>query len=97
MKISCSDETRQGERSGNSGQMPPYGKMFKFSELTAILKNDTEETKAIEGKFQRLLRKIKFHLPKNSYHKLYPTGSNPGKFYGLSKINNSKTETASRN
>ena len=29
-------------------------------------------------------------MPENSYHKLYPTGSNPGKFYGLSKIHKLK-------
>ena len=41
-------------------------------------------TKSTEQKVQRTLRKMKSKL--TNYEKLYPTGSNPGLFYGLAKI-----------
>ena len=39
-----------------------------------------------EAKIQRVLRKIKSRLIIQEYHRLYPTGSCPGKFYGTAKI-----------
>ena len=35
---------------------------------------------------QRCVRKLKSKITKAEYSKLYPTGSNPGKFYGTAKI-----------
>ena len=34
----------------------------------------------------RTLRKIKQHLDKNEYKKMYPTGSRPGLFYTPTKV-----------
>ena len=53
-------------------------------------KKNNEKTKFLEEKVQRALRKIKNHLPENLYTKLYPTGSNRGKFYGMAKIHKLK-------
>ena len=40
----------------------------------------------MESKVQRTLRKIKNVLSENNYKKLYPTGSRPGLFYGMVKV-----------
>ena len=54
------------------------------------LKDDP--TRPIERKMQSLLRKIKSKLPdEETYKKLYPTGSVPGKFHGTAKIHKLKT------
>ncbi len=53
-------------------------------------KLQSDPTTATEGKVQRTLRKIKPKLPEGIYRKLYPTGSRPGLFYGLSKIHKLK-------
>ena len=52
----------------------------KFAEI------DHDPTAYIEGKVQRILRKIKNKLPSFVYSKIYPTGSSPGKFYGTAKL-----------
>ena len=39
---------------------------------------------------QRVLGKIKCHLEKKEYKKLYPTGSKPGLFYGTAKVHKLK-------
>ena len=53
------------------------------------LKDDP--TRPIECKMQSLLRKIKSKLPdEETYKKLYPTGSAPGKFYGTAKVHKLK-------
>ena len=53
-------------------------------------KLQSDPTGKTEGQVQRALRKIKTKLPKDVYNKLYPTGSRPGQFYGLSKIHKLK-------
>ena len=45
-----------------------------------------DPTKSIENKIQRELRKLKTRLTIQEYHQLYPTGSNPGRFYGTAKL-----------
>ena len=42
---------------------------------------EEDPTKTIEGKVQRAVRKTKSHLTPTEYNKIYPTGSNPGRFY----------------
>ena len=66
-------------------------KCLAFLETNQFKRLTTDPTKTTERKTQRLLRKIKPHLPENMYRKLYPTGSNPGQFYGLAKIHKLKT------
>ena len=48
------------------------------------LKHDPK--KSIEGKIQRILRKLKNRLSSKEFYQLYPTGSCPGKFYSTVKI-----------
>ena len=43
-------------------------------------------TKKIEGKIQRIVRKVKLNLKSQEYFCSYPTGSSPGKFYGTAKL-----------
>ena len=45
-----------------------------------------DPTKSIESKIQRELRKLKTRLTIQQYRQLYPTGSNPGRFYGTAKL-----------
>ena len=45
-----------------------------------------DPTKPIENKIQQELRKLKRRLAIQEYHQLYPTGSNPGRFYSTGKI-----------
>ena len=47
---------------------------------------DISPTAANEHKIQRVLRKIKSKLTQQEYNRLYPTGSNAGKFYGSAKL-----------
>ena len=49
---------------------------------------DHDPTAYIEGKVQRILRKIKSKLQSFIYSKIYPTGSSPGKFYGTAELHN---------
>ena len=48
-------------------------------------KLDRNPTKPVEAKSLRALRKIKSLLSNQEYLKIYPTGSTPGKFYGMAK------------
>ena len=48
-------------------------------------KLNRDPTKPIEAKIQRAVRKIKSHLSKQEYMRIYQTGSAPGKFYGTTK------------
>ena len=41
---------------------------------------------------QCTLRKIKQHLDKNQYKRMYPTGSRPGLFYTTAKVTSYKVE-----
>ena len=47
---------------------------------------DINPTAANENKIQRALWKIKSKFTQQEYKKLYPTGSNSGKFYGAVKL-----------
>ena len=47
-----------------------------------------DPTKSIENKIQRELRKLKRRLTIQERSQLYPTGSNPGRFYGTAKLHN---------
>ena len=53
---------------------------------------EEDPTKTIEGKVQRAVRKIKSHLTPTEYNKIYPTGSNPGRFYGTAKMHKLKPD-----
>ena len=53
---------------------------------------EEDPTKTIEGKVQRAVRKIKPHLTPTEYNKIYPTGSNPGRFYGTAKMHKLKPD-----
>ena len=50
-----------------------------------LMKLDKNPTSSYE-KIQRTLRKIKSKLSTEEYKKLYPTGSNAGRFYGTAKV-----------
>ena len=65
----------------------------KYTEkCLGLLKNDRfakindDPAERIESKIQRCVRKLKSKIAKEEYSKLYPIGSNPGKFYGTAKI-----------
>ena len=45
-----------------------------------------DSVKTLQRKMQRVPGKIKCHLEKKEYKKLYPTGSKPGLFYGTAKV-----------
>ena len=51
-----------------------------------FLNVETDPTKPLEIKIQRILRKIKSKFSEQEYKRLYPTGSRPGKFYGTAKM-----------
>ena len=55
-------------------------------------KLSTDTTKSNESKVQRTLLKIKNKVDKSTYEKIYPSGSNPGKFYGTGKIHKLEAE-----
>ena len=46
-----------------------------------FLKINDDPTKHIGSKIERCVRKLKIKIAKGEYSKLYPTSSNPGKFY----------------
>ena len=58
----------------------------------AKLKEDP--TNKTEKKVQGILREIKDDIDEETYKKIYPSGSNPGKFYGTAKIH--KLSSANR-
>ena len=47
---------------------------------------DSDPRKTLESKVQKSLRKQKSKLSPYEYKKLYPSGSCPGKFYGIPKL-----------
>ena len=56
---------------------------YKYLELlqtNKFMKLNHDLTKSIEGKIQRILRKVKNRLLSKEYNQLYPTGSCLGKF-----------------
>ena len=54
------------------------------------LKTDT--TKTVEESVQRALLNIKNAIGETEYKKIYPSGSNPGKFYGTAKVHKVKPD-----
>ena len=50
----------------------------------AVAENDP--TKTLESKTLRTLRKLKSKITDQDFKDLYPTGSQPGKFYGTAKM-----------
>ena len=61
-------------------------KCLSILSTSKFAETDHDPTAYIEGKVQRILRKIKNKLPSFVYSKIYPTGSLPGKFYGTAKL-----------
>ena len=60
-------------------------KCLGLLENNGFAKITDNPTKRIESKIQRCVRKLKSKITKEEYSKLYPAGSNPGKFYGTAK------------
>ena len=61
-------------------------KCLGLLENDRFAKTNDYSTKRIESKIQRCVRKLESKITEEEYSKLYPTGSNPGKFYGTTKI-----------
>ena len=62
-------------------------KFLQHLDTPNFTKLSTDITKSIESKVQRTLLKIKNKVDKSTYEKIYPSGSNPGRFCGTAKIN----------
>ena len=66
--------------------------------VTSLLDTDnfkeqlTDKTKSAEEAVQRILLKNKTAIGEEMYTKIYPSGSNPGKFYGTAKVHKVKPE-----
>ena len=66
--------------------------------VTSLLDTDnfkeqlTDKTKSVEEAVQRILLKNKTAIGEETYTKIYPSGSNPGKFYGTAKMHKVKPE-----
>ena len=71
-------------------------KLVYIDKCTALLnthqfkKLASDPTKRYEAKIQRQVRKIKSCLTTTQYRKIYPTGSNPGRFYATAKVHKLK-------
>ena len=65
-------------------------KCLNLLNTDSFIQLEHDPTKAIEGKTQRSIRKIKNNLTKQESSRIYPTGSSPGKFYGTVKRNKLK-------
>ena len=61
-------------------------KCLGLPENDRFAKTNDYSTKRIDSKIQRCVRKLKSKIMEEKYSKLYPTGSNPGKFYGTTKM-----------
>lgn len=63
-----------------------------ISDTSKFKVNDNDPTLQREGKLQRFLRalKNKGHLDKDTYERIYPTGSQPARFYGLPKMHKAR-------
>ena len=57
--------------------------MLSTKQFTVV---ENDPTKPLESKIQRILRKVKSKITDQEYKHLYPTGSQPGKFYGTAKM-----------
>ena len=56
----------------------------KFEEI------DEDPTAQFEDRVQRCLRKMKKRFGKQTYNSIYPTSSQPGRFYGTAKLHKLK-------
>ena len=54
------------------------------------MENDT--TNSVEDAVKKALGKIKKAIGEEEYKRIYPTGSNPGKFYGTAKVHKIKAD-----
>ena len=61
-------------------------KCLSILDTNQSIKLHKNPTSSYESKIQRTLRKIKSKLSTEEYKKLYPTGSNAGRFYGNVKV-----------
>ena len=61
-------------------------KRLSILDTNQLTKLDKNPTSSYESKIQCTLRKIKSKLSTEEYKKLYPTGSNAGRFYGTAKL-----------
>ena len=61
-------------------------KCLSILDTNQFMKLDKNPTSSYESKIQRILRKIKSKFSTDEYKKLYPTGSNAGRFYGTAKL-----------
>ena len=52
----------------------------------------TDNTKTVEDAIQKALYEVKDAIGDEEYRKIYPSGSNPGKFYGTAKIHKLSNE-----
>ena len=55
-------------------------------------KLDRDNTKSVEEAIQKTLLKMKSTIGEDEYQRIYPSGSNPGKFYGTAKVHKVKAE-----
>ena len=60
-------------------------KCLNLLNTDSFIQLDNDPTKAIEGKIQRSICKIRNNLTRQEYSRLYPTGSSPGKLCGTAK------------
>ena len=72
-----------------------------FEKCMSILETDNfqktvDNTKDIEEAVQKTLFKLKKTLGEETYKNIYPSGSNPGKFYGTAKVHKLKTGESDR-
>ena len=51
-----------------------------------------DNTREVEEKVQKTLFKVKDALGEENYKKIYPSGSNPGRFYGTAKVHKVKRD-----
>ena len=52
---------------------------------------NNDNTKKVEALVQKALFKVKKRIGDYEYQKIYPSGSNPGKFYGMAKVHKIKS------
>ena len=60
--------------------------------MLLALKLPKDNTKEVEERVQKTLRGMKEEIGETAYQKIYPSGSNPGRFYGMAKVHKLKPE-----
>ena len=63
--------------------------LLNAEQFTKLPKDNTKE---VEEKVQKTLRGMKKAIGETEYRKIYPSGSNPGRFYGMAKVHKLKPE-----